>query len=38
MGGEKGGKARAAAMTKKQRADSARRAAKARWSKRAKAP
>lgn len=38
MGGVKGGKARAAAMTKKQRAESARRAAKARWSKKATVP
>jgi hypothetical protein len=30
-GGLKGGKARAAAMTKKQRSESARKAAKARW-------
>ena len=30
-GGLKGGKARAAKMTKKQRSDSARKAAKARW-------
>jgi hypothetical protein len=32
-GGLKGGKARAAAMTKKQRSASARKAAKARWAK-----
>lgn len=31
LGGQKGGKARAAAMTKKQRSASARRAARARW-------
>lgn len=31
MGGLKGGKARAKALTKKQRSESARRAAKARW-------
>jgi len=31
LGGLKGGKARAAKLTKKQRSDSARRAAKARW-------
>jgi hypothetical protein len=32
-GGLKGGKARAASMTKKQRSESAKKAAKARWSK-----
>lgn len=33
LGGKKGGKARAAAMTPKQRSESARKAAKARWDK-----
>ena len=32
MGGQRGGKARAAKLTPKQRSDAARRAAKARWS------
>ena len=34
LGGAKGGKARAESLTKKQREESARKAAKARWSKR----
>lgn len=34
LGGKKGGKARAAKLTKEQRSEIARRAAKARWSKR----
>lgn len=34
LGGQKGGKARAEKLTPKQRQDSARKAAKARWSKR----
>lgn len=36
LGGLKGGKARASKMTKKQRSESARRAAKARWKLRSK--